>query len=1544
MKTKSTILVLAAWACSATAGGTATVPVHFEENVGQAPAEARFVARGAGFGMAIGPAHAEVGGVRMALLGADRSARGVGEQPIAARTSYIRGRDPALWRTGIANYRRVRFESVYRGIDVVYYGSGGLLEYDFVVRPGARAADIAMSFDAAPSLDKSGDLVLRTADGEVRHKRPVAYQLAQGKRRPVEARYSIAGDGRVGFALGVYDASRELVIDPLLQFSTFWGGQFRESASTIALDREGNVVVAGTSSSLDYPFTQSGFQRANRGQTDIFIVKINARGTDVLFSTLLGGNGDDTNPALAIDASNNVYVSGTTKSGDFPTTRGAFRENLLGESDGFVAKLASDGSRLVYSTRIGGRGEDVLRAIALDGNGAAVVTGETRSADFPVTADVFQTERKNIIDVFVTKIAPSGAGLEWSTLLGGDADTFIAPYESGRAVAVDRVGGVWVAGVTTMRDFPLKGAFQDFHLGFGDIFLTKFAPDAKTIDFSTFIGGEGDDTVTAMVVEPGFTAYLAGKTTGLRFPTTPNVFQPASYNDGRTLTEAFLMRVGAGGQPIFSTFFGGKGDDVINGIAVDGDGNATVIGTTSSPDLPISLDSFPRGIGSAVEAAPNDAFIATFSRFGNSLLYCTYLGGTANDEGNAIARDATGNLYIAGFTQSRNFPLSAGALRRSTGFGTNSAYIARIGDERPAPFSLSIVAGNGQLVDQEATAALPLTVELLDTFNAPLPQATITFTPSTNLTLSSNTAVTDGQGRARVFARAGLRVGAATVRASVGASVGALRVDFNLTIRRVGPAPPVIEPGGVYGAGGSVPPVRVISPLGQAIVKGEFLAPEGASLEAGPDVLVGGQVPVSLLGTCVTVGNAVARILSINDREVKFQVPEIPLGVARPVQVITNCGRTGELRSELEMVDVVDQSPEFLFWQRNADGRNPVLATSARNGVPVGPPGLPGLLLVAAQPEDEISIYTTGFGQTVPLFAVGHFPTERARTVETPVVLLDGRELPPENVLYSGVALNQLPGTYQIDIRVPRDTRNGNLNLVVRFGLRQTPPGAFLRVAGGLDLSPKLSVSPTRLDLGDVVINQPREVPLTVANSGTAPLEIASVSVPAQAVTVQPSIGFTLPAGEARVFTVRVLSNALGSISTQITIASSDPDTPVLNIPVTATVVVQPPTPNPAPVLQEILPDSVESGGAGFNLVVNGSGFARASVVELNGRATGTFFNHPGQLIATVSATDIALQGEIRVTVFSPEPGGGRSAPRTITVRGSNTAGGPSANINQLDLRFCPLVSAFVSVLDSAGVPVTGQTNASCTEDATPLLCRVGPAAPDVPLSVSIAYGLNGTTSDEERALLKNAVRQFVLSLGQDDRVQLIHLDDAREQTPFTANRDTVLFRIDDLRPLPGVNMVLDSAWTALQNVVREPGARRRAVVLFTAAANQGGAFQDYNQLVGSVRSANVPFFTYAIGPGGSNPALTGVLRQLARDSNGQFVAEPDGRAFGTRFSALSALLNNQYLVEFRATAVDARPKTIRLTFNTPDGPVTGTRTYTPCLAAGSFSLAPAQQ
>ncbi len=735
------------------------LPMHFEANQGQAADKVEFLSRGPGYSLfltkdeavlslrktetntkksetgeseseteklqysdsshneQLEKAKAKSGTVlRMKLTGAnpDPEVEGVDELP--GKSNYFRGNDPKKWRRNVTNYAKVKYNGVYPGIDLVYYGNQQKLEYDFVVAPGADPNDITLGLEGADSLnlDKEGNLILLVDGGEVMIHAPVIYQETEAGKQSISGNFEFRGNNRVGFDVDAYNASRPLVIDPELTYSTYLGGSQSDTSygSTdryaqpdprifyhgIAVDEDGSAYVTGGTNSVDFP-TENPFQGTYGGGKntaygddypdvgDIFVTKLSPDGSSLIYSTYLGGIEDEEGNAIAVDAAGSAYVTGHTYSDDFPTAN-AFqgRRGSSGASDTFVTKLSPDGSSLVYSTYLGGRWRDVGNAIAVDTAGSAYVTGRTKSdVDFP-TANPFQGTSGDSFegDAFVTKLSPNGTSLVYSTYLGGEYE------EYGHGIAVDEAGSAYVTGSTNSRDFPTENAFRSVLsyryngiTGAGlfdcaDAFVTKLSPDGTSLVYSTYLGGIDDgDIGFGIAVDAAGSAYVTGSTFSEDFP-TENAFQEMHGNCGnscfRSNMDAFVTKLSPGGASlIYSTYLGGEYIDLGCGIAVDADGSAYVTGYTRSDDFP-TVNAFQgtRGGDSYV-----DAFVTKLSPDGSSLDYSTYLGGKYEDRGFGIAVDTDGSAYVTGSTGSDNFP-TVNPFQGTNGGGVDT-FVAKIG-------------------------------------------------------------------------------------------------------------------------------------------------------------------------------------------------------------------------------------------------------------------------------------------------------------------------------------------------------------------------------------------------------------------------------------------------------------------------------------------------------------------------------------------------------------------------------------------------------------------------------------------------------------------------------------------------------------------------------------------------------------------------------------------------------------------------------------------------------------------------------------------------
>ena len=614
--------------------------------------------------------------LRFRLLGANSNASANGIGPLPERRNYFIGNDPRKWRTDVPTFRAVRYEKIYPGIDLVYYGSQQQLEYDFEIAPKADPRTIRLTFDrrVTVQISDSGDLVLRASAGEVRQQKPVVFQEIDGSRRLIEGRFVLRGKRQVGFDIAAYDRAKPLVIDPTLIFSTYFGGSGDDLGSSIAVDSSNNIYLAGTTSSADLPLRGAAFG-ANAGLADMFVTKIDATGTNVIYSTYVGGAGLDRADGIAIDNGGNAYVVGRVDSSsiNFPTTPGAFATSYRGgDFDGVVLKLNPQGNALVYSTYLGGEENDSTEGIAVDANGNAYVTGGTKSIGFPTTVNAYQGTRAGDTDAFLTKINSTGSALLYSTYLGGSGT------DRGSGVAIDAKGNAYVAGFTGAADFPTASAFQNSFGGSFDAFVAKIdtnASGAASLVFSTYLGGIADDKAYGIAIDnTGSNVYVTGQTISNNFP----VLNPAQPTIGGSF-DAFIAKISSAGTKIYATYLGGSGDDRATGIAVNSAGAVYVTGFTSSANFPRVLPLQTSNGGGY------DAFVAKLNPSGSVFLYSTYLGGSANENNtstvtstNPIAVDTSGNAYITGYTLSSNFP-TASSIQPARA-GAQDAFVVKISD------------------------------------------------------------------------------------------------------------------------------------------------------------------------------------------------------------------------------------------------------------------------------------------------------------------------------------------------------------------------------------------------------------------------------------------------------------------------------------------------------------------------------------------------------------------------------------------------------------------------------------------------------------------------------------------------------------------------------------------------------------------------------------------------------------------------------------------------------------------------------------------------
>jgi hypothetical protein len=540
----------------------------------------------------------------------------------------------------------VTYPEVRPGVDLVFHGEEGRLEYDFVVAPGASTADAELAISGAESLslDEAGALLIHTRSLVLRQPRPAVYQDdARGVRHWIQAEYRLIGDTRLAFAIGEHDETRSLIIDPVLLYSSYLGGSSFDVANAVAVDGMGNVYVAGFTTSPDFPM-DGAIQKAIGGSTDAFVAKLDPTGTQLLYATYLGGSSEDEAYGVAVDGGGNIYVTGSTLSADFPGVPpqsdggpcAAVKCQKGGASNAFVVKLDPLGNSFVYSTYLGGSVYDAALGIAVDALGDAYVAGFTQSPDFP-TVTPFQSTLRGVQNAFIAELAPSGTKLVGSTYLGGSAnDATATGNDAATSIAVDSLGGVYVAGYTQSADFPVAHAFQKSLLGSQNAFVAKLLPSFDTLAFSTYVGGSGTDVANAIAVDASNDVFLAGATTSADFPVLGG-FQTRYAGQ----QDAFITEIAAAGNAlVYSTFLGGSGTDLASSLALDGSGAAIVVGQTQSVDFPM-LGAF-QNRNNAPTTAIGNAFAAIVEPSGRHLVGSTYFGGEGGARAQAVAIGAGG--------------------------------------------------------------------------------------------------------------------------------------------------------------------------------------------------------------------------------------------------------------------------------------------------------------------------------------------------------------------------------------------------------------------------------------------------------------------------------------------------------------------------------------------------------------------------------------------------------------------------------------------------------------------------------------------------------------------------------------------------------------------------------------------------------------------------------------------------------------------------------------------------------------------------------------
>jgi hypothetical protein len=1263
------------------------LPLAFEENCGQAENGVRFVARGAGYGLYLraGSAtltmHSER--LQLRLAGSQGASAIVAGQMLPGKSNYFFGRDPSKWITGVPQYSGVTYRQVYPGIDLVYHGdqnsgdkeSGGRLEYDFLVAPGADPSRILLAFDSpAPSgdgpgqlsLDDSGDLLLAASHSTIRQLRPRVYQVVHGQRQEIPGRYVLAGKRTVRFELGEYDRTSQLVIDPVLLYGTVLPGSGNDSGLAVAADSAGNAYVTGYTSSSDF-LTASPLQGQLAGGTDVFVSKVNAAGTALVYSTYIGGSENEQGQGIAVDSSGNVYVAGWTNSTDFPT-HAPLQSSLLGTQNAFALKLNAAGSALVYSTYLGGSGVDQANAIAIDSSGAAYLTGSTNSVNFPAISPLQAAlGATGAANAFIAKINAAGSSLVYSTYLGGSGS------DTGAAIAVDSSGNVVIAGSTTSANFPVSSAVQSAYAGGGDAFIAKLNAAGSQLVFSTFYGGTGQDNGYGIALDPSGNIYVSGFTSNINvFPVVAAMPPPPVMASG------FLLKLNASGSAVsYATILNDEGKSV----AVDSYGNAYVTyisrvnasGTGLDFSLPLSgtipnaiaLDSsgnvYVTGYGATIVAPP----IAYPENFYNVSLVKEGepVGGprvgfitpaTALASGSAVTVKMMGTGFVTGASATLN-----GAARTTTFVSATEVDVAlTIADVATARVSTLLVTNPTPAIPSNPvvfTVKNPsATISSLSPASATAGGAAFTLTVNGtgfvtgsaiywNGTALTSTIVSSTQMTASVPATDLATAAIVAVQVAVPTPGGGLSTASSFAVNNPAPVIASLSPSSAATGGAAF----TLTVTGSNFVSGSVVQWNGSSrattfisktqLQAavlGTDIASAAVYAVTVLtpapggGTSASANFAVSGpappvIASLSPSAAYAGTAAFTLTVNGSGFLTTSqvqwkgANRTTiyvsatQLTAAINASDVAAAGTAAVTVVNSSNGTTSVAASFTINSNPL--PQLSSLQPSSVPTGTGAFTLTVNGSNFVSTSTVQWNGSSRSTTMLSSTQLTAAISAADLTNAYAA------GGTAAVTVVNPAPGGGTSSSQLLAVTVNPAPVLA--------------AIQPASAQAGAGAIT------LTVAGSGFLAASVVQWNGASRATTYVSSTQLTaaitttdLAAGGTIAVTVMNPSSpggAGGGTSAAVTFTIN----------------------NPAPAVSTISPTSVPAGSAAFSLTVTGSGFVSGSQVQWNGANRVTTYVNATQLTAAITAADIATGGTATVAVINASPGGGASTglPFTIT-------------------------------------------------------------------------------------------------------------------------------------------------------------------------------------------------------------------------------------------------------------------------------------------------------
>lgn len=681
---------------------SAALPLSFEPNAGQTDPSAQFIAHAAGStlyfkesGLVLAlqdqtqgsanhrPVSAArtgsdpasrpgVSTVQLEFVGASAALQVAGGALLPGKVNYIKGSDRSQWHTNLPTYGDISYANLYDGITLSYSGDSGQLKGTYTVAAGADPTLIRWRYlvpssenrVASTSIDAAGSLVV-DLPSHLKESAPVAWQESNGQKWPISVGYTIGSDGSVGFAVGEYDHSKPLIIDPTIIYSTYLGGFYDDGAGGIWLDSVGDIFVGGTTNSSDFPVAGDPFQPVyGGGDYDMFVSRLTPDGSGLIYSTFIGGNDWDQGDLIGVDANGIATLGGWTASENFPTTPGAYQTSFAGTEDVAVARLSADGSDLVFGSYWGDAGVDEPYGFAVDNAGNTYFTGYY----YPGFSSW----------AFVSGLTADGSDQLFRHNLGGSTP---GPGDqnansSGEGIVVDGAGNIYVTGYTRAADFPVTpGAYRTSIEAFEDGFITKLSPLGQSLIYSTYIPGGVSEYPADIAIDAAGNAYITGNTSSSDYPTTTGAFETAC-GDPRC---AFVTKLNpAGSDLVYSSFLGGpdfdfETEDYGFVVRVDNTGHAYAGGYTSATDFPVV-----NPIQATLEG-PYDGFLTKFNPMGTGVEYSTYLGGASGDSLGGIALDEMGHVYIVGGSSSTDFPL-VNPLQ-PTNHGQSDAFVAVIAED-----------------------------------------------------------------------------------------------------------------------------------------------------------------------------------------------------------------------------------------------------------------------------------------------------------------------------------------------------------------------------------------------------------------------------------------------------------------------------------------------------------------------------------------------------------------------------------------------------------------------------------------------------------------------------------------------------------------------------------------------------------------------------------------------------------------------------------------------------------------------------------------------